>query len=295
MYCYSAYGLSIQSEIHLATLAGGSATADVQVRRANVIPPAELNGHATWTTRSDIYFRFENVGVIRVSGGTEIVVDANGVDDRTAGLLVLGPSMGALLHQRGLLVLHASAVTASGGVVAFLGHSGWGKSTMAGALVKLGHRAFSDDLVPVSLTNGVPIALPGYPFLKLGQDSGAMLGYEMGESAAFLPDDNRRHVAVGGVDPDVPLPLVRVYVLAEDDRPAIEFLKPQDAAVELIRHSYASPCLAASGMSAFHLQCCAALVEKLPICRLHRPRRLDLLPQIAELVQSDLRSRESQS
>ncbi|MBZ5608971.1 MAG: hypothetical protein LAP38_11980 [Acidobacteriia bacterium] len=287
MYSYTAYGLNIESEIQLPTLAHGSSAADVQVRRGSVIRPAEANGHATWTTPSDIYFRFENFGVIQISGGTEIVVDAAGVDDGIAGLFVQGPAMGALLHQRGLLVLHASAVIANGGAVAFLGHSGRGKSTMAAALVKLGYCAFSDDLVPVSLSIGRPIALPGYPFLKLGQDAGTTLGYEIDQSAAVAPDDNRRHVAVEGADPDVPLPLARIYILEEGDRPEIELLKPQEAAVELIRYSYASPCLGGSGMSAFHLQSCAALVDCLPIRRLRRPRRLDLLQEVAELVQRD--------
>jgi hypothetical protein len=290
MYTYAAYGLKIHSEIQLETLAAGSSSADIRVRRAHVTRPSELSARVTWTTPSDIYFRFDNIGVIQVSDGAEIVVDADGVDDRTAGLFVVGPALGAVLHQRGLLVLHASTVSANGGVLAFLGHSGWGKSTMAGAMVKLGYSAFSDDLLPVSYSGSVPFALPGYPFLKLGQDSGAMLGYEITETAMAIPDDNRWHVAVEGADPHVPLPLVRLYVLAEGDRPEIEPLKPHAAAVELIRHSYASPCLEASGMSAFHLRSCARLVDRLPISRLRRPRRLTLLQDVAEMVQRDFES-----
>jgi hypothetical protein len=164
---------------------------------------------------------------------------------------------------------------------------------MAGALVKSGYRAFSDDLVPVALSNEVPIALPGYPFLKLGGEAGATLGYEIDQSAAALPHDNRRHVAVAGADPNVPLPLARLYILEEGDRPEIELLKPQEAAVDLIRYSYASPCLAGSGMAAFHLQSCAALVESLPIRRLRRPRRLELLQEVAELVQRDFENAEA--
>lgn len=293
MYSYTAYGLEIHSEIPLSALKRGSSAADIQIRRARIVPPPELNGHNTWTGANDIYLRFENVGLIRISGGREIIVDADGVDDRLAASFVLGPSMGALLHQRGLLVLHASAVTADGGVVGFLGHSGWGKSTMAGALAKLGHRVFSDDVVPVSFSSGLPIVLPGYPFLKLAKDSGASLGYEIGSPAAVLPEEGKWRVAVQSVDPDVPLPLARLYVLAEGERQEIELLKPQESAVELIRHSYALPCLG-SGLSAFHMQSCAALVERVPIYRLRRPRRLELLQDLAERVQRDLQTAGSQ-
>ncbi len=287
MYCYTAYGLNIHSEIDLPTLARGSASPDVHVRRGKVNPPSEADGRATWTTRSDIYFRFEGIGSVQISQGRAIVVDADNVDDRTTGLFVLGPAMGVLLHQRGLLVLHASAVTMNGGVAAFLGHSGWGKSTMAAAMVRLGASAFCDDLVAVSMTASVPMALPGYPFLKLGLDSGAILGYKNGGIPPVLPDDDRRQIAVPTADPDVSVPLARIYVLAEGDQLELEPLKPQDAAVELIRHSYASPCIQAAGMSAFNVKACAELVDRLPICRKRRPRRLDLIHEVAELVRRD--------
>jgi hypothetical protein len=290
MYWYTAYGLAIQSEIPFATLSPGSSPPDVQIRRSSIVTPPEMNGRAVWTTLSDIFLRFENAGVIQISGGRQIVVDADGADDRVVAAFVLGPSMGVLLHQRGLLVLHASAVLANGGVVAFLGHSGWGKSTMAGALAKLGHRLFSDDVVPVSLNNGLPIALPGYPFLKLGKDSGTKLGYEVGTTAEILPEDARWQIAVQGVDRDVPLPLARLYVLAEGERPEIELLNPQESAVELIRHSYASPCLGVPALSAFHLQSCAALVNRVPMYRLRRPRRLELLQDVVELLQRDFQT-----
>jgi hypothetical protein len=294
MYSYTAYGLNIHSEIDLSNLARGSSSPDVQVRRGKVNPPCEASGRATWTTRSDIYFRFQGIGTVQVSDGRAIMVDADSVDDRTAALFVLGPAMGVLLHQRGVLVLHASAVTVNGGVVAFLGHSGWGKSTMAAAMVKLGASAFSDDLVAVPMKGCVPMALPGYPFLKLGLDSGEILGYKIRDISPVLPADDRRQIAVPGADPAASVPLARIYILAEGDQPEVEPLKPQDAAVELIRHSYASPCIKASGMSAFHLKSCAELVDRLPIRRIRRPRRLDLIHEVAELVRRDVPTAEGE-
>ncbi len=292
MHSYAAFGLSIHSDIPLTTFREGSARPDVQVRRGNIACPPEMNGHGRWTTPNDIFFRFENFGLIQISRGREIVVDAGGVDDGIAGLFVMGPAMGALLHQRGLLVLHSSAVTMDGGVAGFLGHSGWGKSTMAAAIVKLGHGAFSDDLLPVLLSNGVPVALPGYPFLKLGQEAGEILGYQDFESTPVSAGDNRRHTLVQGTDPGISVPLARLYVLADGERPEIEPLKPQEAAVELIRYSYASPWLMASGLSTSHLKWCAALVDGLPIRRLRRPRRLELIQDVAALVERDLQERE---
>src|SRR2546421_132869 len=71
------------------------------------------------------------VGAFLVRGGREIVVDpAPGVEARVLRLSILGPAFGLLLHQRGRFVLHASAVASGGGVLAFAGGSGWGKSTL---------------------------------------------------------------------------------------------------------------------------------------------------------------------
>jgi hypothetical protein len=287
MYSYTAYGLNMQSEICLSAMLEGSSSPDILVRRGKVDLPPESNDRSMWTTRNDIYFRFDNVGSFQISRGSEIVIDTAGNDDRVAALFVVGPAMGALLHQRGLLVLHGSAVVVNGGVIAFLGHCGQGKSTMAAAMVKLGNAAFCDDLVPVSICNGTPTVSPGYPFLKLSQQSGEVLGYDNLDWTPILPEDNRCYIAVQGADPLVSMPLARIYVLAEGDRPEIEFLKPQDAAVELIRYSYGLPWVSRSGMAACHLECCAALVERLAIRRLRRPRRLDLIHAVAELVQSD--------
>jgi hypothetical protein len=285
---YLAYGLNIDSEIDLSNLASGSSSADVEVRRGTVNPPPEADGQTAWMTRGDFFLRLNGTGTLQVSQGRSIVVDAAKADDRTASLWVMGPAMGVLLHQRGMLVLHASAVTMEGGVVAFLGHSGWGKSTMAAAMVKLGASAFCDDLVAVTMQRSKLAAYPGYPILKLGLDSGEILGYENRDLLPVSPDDDRRQVAVAGADPAVAIPLARVYVLAGGDRPEVESLKPQDAIVELIRHSYASPFIAASGLSANHLKSCAELVSRLQICRIRRPRRLELINEVAELVRLDV-------
>ena len=92
-------------------------------------------------------------------------------------LYLLGPALALLLHQRGFLVLHASAVSLDGGVVAFLGHSGHGKSTTAATLHARGAAIVADDVVAVDLgAPGGPAALPGFPLLKLWPDAVTALG-----------------------------------------------------------------------------------------------------------------------
>ena len=86
-------------------------------------------------------------------------------------ILLFGPVWAALCHQRGLLPLHASAIVTRGGIAAFAGHRGAGKSTTAALLSLLGYELVTDDVLPVSFNqNSVPGAWPYLRRLKLQSD-----------------------------------------------------------------------------------------------------------------------------
>jgi hypothetical protein len=90
------------------------------------------------------------------------------VDEHVLRLYLLGPALGVLLQQRGLLVLHASAVAIGERVVAFVGESGWGKSTTAAALERRGHTVVADDVCALHLRGSEdPLVFPAIPRLKL--------------------------------------------------------------------------------------------------------------------------------
>ena len=139
------------------------------------------------------------VGAFLVRGGKEIIVDAiSGVEESLIRLPLLGMVLAAVLQQRGLLVLHASAVAFNGDAVAFLGGSGWGKSTLAATLYARGHPLVADDLVAVDVGGREnPIVLPGFPQLKLLPEAAAA---SLGDDAELLPRlasgfDKRSHRA----------------------------------------------------------------------------------------------------
>src|SRR5690606_97236 len=91
-------------------------------------------------------------GVARylVSGGRRITIDRDpAVEDDDVRLFLLGSVFGAMLHQRGDLVLHGSAIEWEGAAVVFMGFSGVGKSTTASAFRQRGHAVLTDDLCVV--------------------------------------------------------------------------------------------------------------------------------------------------
>jgi len=113
-------------------------------------------------------------GVVRVSvrSGTTILFQPLGQDQARLRLFLLGSAMGALLAQRGKLVLHAGCVAMGERALAVAGNSGAGKSTTTAALVQRGCTLLSDDLVAVSQGR----VCSGYPFLRLWPQSFNLLG-----------------------------------------------------------------------------------------------------------------------
>jgi hypothetical protein len=139
MYRYSVYGLVVRSALPLPELpeaapavGHGGVGSEVLVHLGPVAPRPGTQtpgGFGFWASGDEACHYLENVGAFLARGGHEIVVDpAPGVDDRVLRLSILGPALALILHQRGLLVLHASVVARDGDAVAFLGDNGWGKS-----------------------------------------------------------------------------------------------------------------------------------------------------------------------
>ncbi len=302
MYSYIAYGLGIQSELHLPELTEAEVGADVVIRLGKVSrSPAEQAvtgktpaGNEFWMTADEVCFFREEVGAFLMRKGREIVVDpAPGAEERLIRLFVWGSVLAVTLHLRGLLVLHASAVEMNGGAVAFLGGPGWGKSTTAAALHARGYRMVTDDVLAVDLDGGnSPTALPAFPQFKLWPEAAIALGYDLETLPLLHPEFDKRARRITNGFSTTPLTIERIYVLDLGETREIEPLRPQETMVELVRHSYwmrvfQMPLLGAKATS-HHFSQCASLANKVPISRLRRTRCLPELPDLAKLVEEDL-------
>lgn len=291
MYCYTAYGLGICSALPLPELVPGEAVADVEIRLGRVdpfLPEATRTGTGFRATAQEARFFYEAVGTFLVRGGREIVLEpAPGVEERTLRLFILGPALAILLQQKGRLILHASAISISGGAVALLGGPGWGKSTLAAAIHSRGHGMVADDVTAIQIETISPMVFPGFPQLKLWPEAAVALGYPLETLPQLHPQLQKRARRITHGFSLVPLPLRCIYVLAESTVQEIEPLRPQEALVELVRHSYGVRLLAGTGASAHFLQC-AHVVQSVAIRRLKRHRSLAALPDLAQMVEADL-------
>jgi hypothetical protein len=82
-------------------------------------------------------------------------------------LPIYGIAIAIVLHQRDLLVFHASCMDINGHGVMLIGDKGAGKSTLALCLLKMKHTILGDDVAAVDVGRNVPELLPGGVALKL--------------------------------------------------------------------------------------------------------------------------------
>jgi hypothetical protein len=141
------------------------------------LPPGPHDTPFLQMGRGDLRLTVEDIGRFRITGGDRIAWHREhpGVSDQDLCTFLLGSAVGALLIQRGMLVLHGNALEKDGRAVVCMGHSGAGKSTLAYALMQQGWRLLADDLVAVSPDG---LVLPGIPRIKLWHDAAKAFGLD---------------------------------------------------------------------------------------------------------------------
>ncbi|MCU4974876.1 hypothetical protein OB955_19335 [Halobacteria archaeon AArc-m2/3/4] len=298
MNYYSAYGLTIESEFDLPELPTDRRTgvaADVVIRRDDVDPVPEsvdgVGGRRIHAEPDRCRLSYDSIGTFLVEAGTRVRFDpvaAELVTTKLVRRLFENEIMGVLLHQRGVLVLHASAVSIDGKAAIFLGPRGAGKSTTAAAFHEQGYALLEDDLVAVRTDGESPTVFPGVPQLRLTTDAVEALEVEH----TTRPDDDggseKRYQYVDEV-PD-PAPLKGCYLLRDGEPLSLERLAPRDQLFELVSNTYTVGLLSDTEATPTHFQQCSTIVETTPFHVLRRPRDHHQLPSLVELVAEDLHS-----
>jgi hypothetical protein len=209
--------------------------------------------------------------------------------------------LGVLLHQRGLMVLHASSVVIEGLAVAFIADKGQGKSTTCAAMHARGHAMLADDVVPVdglftgAVDDGIanprgmrPIVRPGFPHMKLWPEAAQSLGERIDHLPKVHPELEKRSCAAAGPFADGPAPLAGVYVLDYGDDESVQPLPAGEAFMQLVRNTYTVDLLRATRGYRAHFAQAIALARQVPVRRLVRRRDLSRLNDVARLVEEDV-------
>lgn len=315
-YYYQMYGLTLQSQFDVSVFPSiapldPSQSPDVVLRYQTLpdeLPNPDVIGPFLQVQGHDVLLAYSDWVRYLVRDGREIYADPDvNTNPDMHNVMMRGAVISALLHQRGLWPIHASAIESPQGAVLFVGDSGAGKSTVAASFYRRGYRVLSDDLCAITQIDGRHYVLPAYPALNLW----ALALQHFGENeAAYQPvrrdadaqekyyfpvADNFSHQAV---------PLHAIYWLqfdrGTDDRPITSAdqpvrIEPVTGAdkMRIIRENIANLRLVHTRERHLALMQLVQSLMPLRLKRLVRPLYGNTFDKVAALLEADVVSGDS--
>ncbi|GAB3968366.1 hypothetical protein GCM10028806_12230 [Spirosoma terrae] len=244
---YWAFGLTLQSDISFDTVLQPSSTPVDIVISENLVPEKANQQTRIYRrgvqakfglSNQDFLLNWAGIGRFKSSEGKRIDYQNLGADEGTLRLFLLSEVIGLTLFQRGLFLLHGSAVQVGDEALVFLGIPGAGKSTTAAAFAKAGHIVLSDDLVAIQLIDNKAHVIPAFGQYKIWQATIDGLGIN---NLVLEPsfEGATKYLVNQPFDkfPNQPIPLREITLLyPPKSRIADGVINPLHAPVELIRH-----------------------------------------------------------
>jgi hypothetical protein len=272
------FGLTVASELQLpeAREFDGGGEPDVTIRVQEI--DASPTSPGICSVGRSLLLTVPDVGRYLIREGCEIQVDPYPTaPERNVRLYLLGSALGALLHQRALLPLHANAVEIDGRAFAFVGQSGAGKSTLAGVFHDLGHPVIADDVCVISgIASGSPVVEPALRRLRLWRDALIASGrdpHDFEPSYSGDPSFDKFDVPLSPVENTEPVLLRSIILLEFGDEECLKPVGGVEAAEILFAHTYRGGIVDYSGTAHLHWEAVIRLLSAVRILRWIRPRR----------------------
>lgn len=297
MMRYSAYGLILASDFELPPLApmASEGQSDIQIVRERV-DPAGLNAPRRQKALSQVspgivWMDVPNIARFAITDGNKIAVDLYAdADENSVALYLLGSALGAILHQRGYLVLHATAIKAGSGAFLCAGHSGVGKSTIAATFHQKGFDVLSDDIVAINRHGNV---VGGFPQIKLWQDTLTKLGLTETGLRRIRNNVNKYSYPLTETPYPDQVPTLAIYCLDVDNRLSSgEFRFSVCSGLSKFDHLnayvYRSNFMEGLGLQSDHLANGVALARQVHMASISRSAIGFNATELAELILSDL-------
>jgi hypothetical protein len=294
MQFYWISGLSVASEIALPGLntCRTSPNPDVTVRRGAV--PDRLEGATgtgpTWQV-AGTRFLLHIPGVARfmLEDGSSIIFAPDSEDSLDdVPVFVIGSAFGVLLHQRGQIVLHASAVRVNDKAVLFCGAAGAGKSTLAAALAQRGYALVNDDVCTLAIEPGLaPRVHPDGRQLKLWGQAIDRLELALARGERVRAKIEKFYVTPSEVFTE-PLVLGAAYMLREarpPHAPGIDKPNAVDAALLLRRNAYRPRLIRQFNQRASYFRAAADVANAAGIFQLTRALDFTKMPDVISLLE----------
>ncbi len=308
-YRYGVYGITVLSEIPLALPAHPEASlAQVEFVTASAKFFQRASAGAQFQSGADAWYHYaflpDGSTYANWIGVGEFIVSPGGVrvtcrrfaeaSHESFQVYLLGQALSFALVKHGFEPLHATVLAVEGRAIAFLGESGFGKSSMAACFLQAGHRILTDDLLITQESGADFLAYPGPPRVKLFPN---MARRFLGGLNGAVPMNNATTKQILPLEPDRinarPIPLAAIYAIVSPDEVkrrsqpvAIEPLSPREAFLTLVRGTFNARLVRPERLERqFHAA--ARLSEAVPVRRLAYPRIMRRLPEVRDAVIAD--------
>jgi hypothetical protein len=306
---YRIYGIRLRSQIQLSFPESEPVPSpDISLLTASPGFFKEATRHADVRVGPSGWYKYAQLddgqSYLRWDGLFEFLVDSDGrriwcgwlgaTSLESLQVYLLGHALSFALVKQGFEPLHATSVVIDGHAIAFLGSSGFGKSSLAAAFLGAGHRLLTDDLLLLRQDQSGYVAHPGPPRIKLFPKvarhflAGTAPGVPMNgatEKLVLPLADHQCHNAS--------VPLRAIYVLAaprevyRKQRIRVTPLSPRETFIELVRNTFNYLVTDAERLRRQHGES-AQVAIRVPARRISHPRVLSLLPALSDAVLADL-------
>jgi hypothetical protein len=294
---YTISGLRLRSQIELPELVPADETgnqAEVRVVRAETPEALEnpINSGVLYQAApSQFLLKMPNIARYLVRNGDEILVtpESDSLAEEVR-LFLLGTVWAALLHQRELLVLHASGILTPKGAVILMGRSSVGKSSLAAAFYRRGYPVLADDTVALDVIDGQLLAYPSFPQLRLWPDMLHALKIKLDEVLPLRPQLPKRAFPTPHGFSTRPQPVCSIYLLGSQIEDEIKMEKFQGMArfSTLLNNTFREKFLGGLGIRPAHFQKVSQVAQKTPAASLVRPENEHKFDRMIEAIEKDL-------
>ncbi len=218
-----------------------------------------------------------------------------GTPESTIRHLFLDQIVPLVLSRRESLVLHASAILTPEGVIAFVGKSGQGKSTLAACFGQNGFGLISDDYLllrkmDLGQRRGGWVAIPSYPGVRLWPETSDGVFSVPPETAEIAHYTDKRRVSDPALVPfaEGPSALRCLYFLNDEPdlsppEPAILPLRPRDAFIKLVSCAFNLDIRDKAQLER-QFEAMGEITSQLPCFQLEYARDFAALPAVLRLI-----------
>ena len=249
---------------------------------------------------SDYWLRFPQIADFEINLNEQRITTYGHkcTTDATVRHLLLDQVIPRTLGQQGKFILHAGAVTlVNGKTVAFIGQSGWGKSTLVSSFQQQGAELITDDCLLIEQGNGRVLAIPNYYGIRLFEDSiNAIFGEQKDTGDVAHYSSKRRLIMSGSSDGKVVLPLQidAIFLLSDpqavssSDEVNIIAARGTDAMMTLVAQTFVLDVTDTSLMARQFKLCGNIFDSKVSCFQLVYPRDHSRLDEVRKAIESVL-------